>query len=811
MKLLFLYIFFQTHFHSMKKFKKLFLILLSLIIIILGVIYFYLLSTKPSYEGELKLKNLDKETTTYFDDFGVPHIYANSEKDAMIALGYIHAQDRLWQMELLKRIAPGRLSEIFGSVMLKNDIFFSGLGIDEASEKAIAQLDKNSQTYKLTLAYLDGVNQYIENGKTPIEFTLLGIKKQKMTVKDVYNIFGFMSFSFAMAQKTDPLLTDIRDEFGMNYLKDFGIDGALGTKQLKTFNGKSKEYAEISKSVAILLDNSPAAPFIGSNSWVIGAEKTKNGKVIFENDPHIGFSQPGTWYEAHIVTPNYEMYGYHLAGTPFPLLGHNRNYAYGLTMFENDDLDFFQEEENPKNSNQYKTLTGFSDYKISTKRIKVKDSSEVTIKLKISQHGPIMSGLIDGLSNKKPVALSWIYTQHKNQIVEATYSMSRAKSLDDFKNAIQLIHAPGLNIMYGDAKNNIAWITSGKLYKVEKSVNTNFILNGTNGIDDKKEFIDFENHPMAINPPWNYVYSSNNQTQAIHNYLYPGYYLPKDRATRIDDLLATKNDWTKYDVCKMTLDNTSVVQGNVAQKIISIIDQKVISENEKTAISILKNWKGTNNLNDVAPTIYNKLIYFYLENTFKDELGADHFKALLITHIIKQTIENQINNENSPWWDLVSTANKKETRKEILTKSFHQAITSLQNQLGNDVNLWSWNRVHTLEIEHPLGKVKLLKPLFNVNSGSIAGTSEVINNLMFTFSDNPTNTIKAGPSTRRVIDFSDIENSLSILPSGQSGNPMSKHYNDQAEMYVQGKFRKMKMNTQEIIKTSTKLVFKPKS
>ena len=795
----------------MKKLKKLFLILFSIIAIVILSIYMYLYSTKPNYEGELQLQNIQKETTTYFDDFGVPHIYANSENDAMIALGYVHAQDRLWQMELLKRIAPGRLSEIFGSVMLKNDTFFSGLGIDEASETALAEMDKNSQIYKLTLAYLDGVNQYIENGKTPIEFTLLGIKKQKMTLKDVYNIFGFMSFSFAMAQKTDPLLTDIRDEFGMNYLKDLGIDGSLGTKQLQNFKGKSNEYAEISKSVASLLENSPAAPFIGSNSWVLGAEKTKNGKVIFENDPHIGFSQPGTWYEAHIVTPNYEMYGYHLAGTPFPLLGHNRNYAYGLTMFENDDLDFFQEEENPKNSNQYKTPTGFNDYKFITKRIKVKDSLDVVIKVKSTNHGPIMSGLIDGMLNKKPVSLSWIYTQHKNQIVEATYSMSRAKNLDDFKKAIQLIHAPGLNIMYGDVKNNIAWITSGKLYKVDKSVNTNFILNGANGIDDKKEFIDFENHPMAINPTWNYVYSSNNQTQAVNDYLYPGYYLPKDRASRIDGLLSTKNNWTKEDVCKMTLDNSSSVQANVTQKIVSILNQKSFSENEKAAISILKNWKGTNNLDDIAPTIYNKLIYFYIENTFKDELGIDKFNALLVTHIVKQTIENQINNENSPWWDSISTKNKKETREEIVSKSFHEAITSLQNQLGNDVNSWTWNRVHTLEIEHPMGKVKLLKPFFNVKLGSLAGSSEVINNLMFTFSDNPNYTIKAGPSTRRVIDFSDIENSLSILPTGQSGNPMSKHYNDQAEMYAKGKFRKMKLNKTEIEKTSTKLIFKPKN
>ena len=541
----------ETNF-LMKIIKKILKIIFFLFIILFLTLFCYLQYSKPKYEGEITLKNIKKQTTVYFDDFGIPHIYANSEKEAMITLGYVHAQDRLWQMELLKRIASGKLSEIFGSVMLKNDKFFSGLGIDEASEKAVAEMDKSSQAYQLTLAYLDGVNQYIDHGKTPIEYQLLGIKKQKMTVKDVFNIFGYMSFSFAMAQKTDPLLTDIRDKLGINYLKDFGINGVLGTQQLKSFKGKSNSYSEISKSIATLLENSPAPPFIGSNSWVIGAQKTKNGKVIFENDPHIGFSQPGTWYEAHIVTPNHEMYGYHLAGTPFPLLGHNRNYAYGLTMFENDDLDFFVEEENPENTQQYKTATGFENYKISSKTIKVKDSADVIIKIKSTNHGPIMSGLIDGLSNQKLVALSWIYTQHKNKIIEAVYKINHAQNLNDFKNAIQLIHAPGLNFMYGDAKNNIAWITSGKLYQVNKSVNTNFILNGNNGIDDKKEFIDFENHPMAINPPWNYVYSANNQTQAINDYLYPGYYLPKDRATRIESLLMSKNNWTKEDACKMT-------------------------------------------------------------------------------------------------------------------------------------------------------------------------------------------------------------------------------------------------------------------
>ena len=794
----------------MKKFKRIFLILLSIIALLFVSLYVYLQTTKPNYEGEIILKNISKETTVYFDDFGVPHIYADTQKDAMVALGYVHAQDRLWQMELLRRIAPGRLSELFGTKALKNDQFFAGLGIDENSEKAIAQLDKNSETYILAMAYVDGINQYLQEGKTPIEFQLLGVQKEKFTLKDVYNIFGYMSFSFAMAQKTDPLLTDIRDKFGMEYLKDFGIDGSFGTTQLKSYDGKSNDYSEISKSIASLLDNSPIPSFIGSNSWVIGAKKTNNGKVIFANDPHIMFSQPCTWYEAHITTPNYEMYGYYLAGAPFPLLGHNHNYAYGLTMFENDDLDLFQEEENPLNSKQYKTVDGYKNYNFRKKIIKVKDSASVTLNMKESIHGPIMNGLLNTLTTKKPVAMSWIYTQQKNQILEAVYALSHSEKLDDFHKAISLIAAPGLNIMYGDAKNNIAWITSGKLYKLDKSVNGNFIMNGANGIDDKREFLDFSKNPSAINPIWNYVYSANNQPESIGGYLYPGYYLPKDRAKRIDGLLNPKNNWTCTDVQNMINDNTSATAVSLVANWTKSIASNNWNANEKGALEILKKWSGSNNIQDVAPTIYNKWISCYLKNTFQDELGKDDFKAFLATHIMKQVIEGQSKNENSLWWDNIGTKNKRESKTDILILSFKESIVALENQLGTNESNWTWGKVHTLEHQHPIGKIAALRSFFDVGPFEESGTNEVINNMLFFYNEDGKYEVKGGPSTRRVIDFSDIENSVSILPTGQSGNPMSLHYNDQARMYNNGKFRKMKINKKEIISTSTKLVFKPK-
>lgn len=794
----------------MEKLKKIILVLLALVVIFAIAIVVYCFYLKPGYEGEQSLKNIKQETIVYFDDFGVPHIYANSQKDAMVALGYVHAQDRLWQMELLRRIAPGRLAEIFGSKALKSDLFFAGLGINENSEKTIAKLDKNSQSYILASAYLNGINQYLEEGKTPIEFQILGIKKEKFTLKDVHNIFGYMAFSFAQAQKTDPLMTDIRDKLGAEYLKDFGLDGSLGTTQIKNHEGKSNEYAVISKAIVSLLDNSPIPAFIGSNSWVIAPQKTKKGKVILANDPHIGFSQPCVWYEAHIKTPDYENYGYYMAGMPFPPLAHNHDYAYGVTMFENDDVDMFQEEENPNNPNQYKTVNGYLNYKIRKEIIKVKDSSDVVLEVKETQHGPIMNSFIDGMSDKKLVSMYWVFTQQNNQSLDGLYSISNAKNLNDFRKGVALIAAPGLNLMYGDAKGNIAWNTTGKLYKLDKSVNPNFILNGTNGIDDKKEFLDFSKNPHAINPSWNYVYSANNQPEAVDGYLYPGYFLPEDRAKRIMGLLEPKNNWTGAEVGHMMNDNTSSVASGVVNNLISTLDLKSLSNHEKQAVAILKKWNASNNLKDIAPTIYNKWIYLYLKNTFQDELGETNFKIFLKTHIFKQMIASQTINDKSLWWDEVVTKNKIETRTEILNNSFHEAITALEKQLGNDVNSWTWNRVHTLEHPHPLGQVAALRKIFNVGPFEVPGSIEVINNLMFDFTDTGIYNVNAGPSTRRIIDFSDIDNSMSILPTGQSGNPFSKHYNDQAEMYATGKFRKMKMNKAEIIRTSTKLILFPK-
>ena len=763
----------------MKRFKKILKIIVLVIALVSVAIWLYSRSFYPTYDGELDLANISDEVTVYFDTNGVPHINAQNQKDAYTALGYVHAQDRLWQMELIRRIAPGRLSEILWSKLIETDVFFKGLGIVENAEGAIKKLDKNSESYKLTMAYLDGINQFIEKGPTSIEHMLVGVEKEKFTIHDVYHVFGYMSFSFAIAQKTDPFLQEIKDKLGVNYLNELGIPINEDTAILKNeINPEMR--AGFAKAVNNIYEQLPISPFIGSNSWVIGADKTKNGKVIFANDPHIGFSQPSVWYQSHIKTPDYEMYGYNLALTPFALLGHNRSYAYGLTMFENDDVDFYFEQNNPDNSNEYKTPDGFLAYKTVEKTIKVKDLADTTFQVKISRHGPIMNDLIKEITDDRPMAMQWMYTKLENRILDVGYKISHANSLTEFKEGAKLLHAPGLNIMYGDAQNNIAWFASGKLYKYRDSLNTKLVLDGAGGKDEVLEYLDFKDNPQAINPNSSYVYSANNQPDTIAGILYPGYYLPEDRGLRIEQLLEVKNDWTSNDVQKMIFDVTSPIAPRNIANLVSSLNTIDFTENEQKAVEILNEWNGEYGKEKNAPTIYNRFLYEFLKNTFKDEMG-ESFTDFLSTHLMKKVIAVQVAKQESVWWDNIST-NTKETKKDIVQTSFKNAVTFLENQLGEDVLTWSWSKVASLEHGHALAAGgEILRNIFNVGPFKMDGGNEVINNQLFKLDSTGYYKVHAGPSTRRVIDFSNIENSVGILPTGQSGNVFSRHYKDQAQ------------------------------
>jgi penicillin amidase len=769
---------------------------------------------KPKYSGNEHLPGIAENVDVYFDEVGVPHIYASSKKDAYRALGYVHAQDRLWQMELLRRIAAGRLSELFGKKTKDVDCFFKSLGIEEATEKTIKNLAKDTEHLQLSEAYLGGVNQFINEGTTPIEYHLLGLEKEIFELDDVYNVFGYMAFSFAMAHKTDPLLSELKAKLGMKYLNDLSIDLDTVSTSIQG-NAVLASSSTVSASLTTLFKEIPVPLFIGSNSWVLGPKKTTSGQVLFENDPHIGFAQPSVWYQAHIKTPNYENYGFYLALTPFPLLGHNRDYAYGITMFENDDIDFYYEKEHPENSEKYLYKDSVMDFTYVEKNIKIKDAEDVKLRVKTSIHGPILNSVLEMRTSEKPLAMSWIYTRLENKLLQSCYGMSHANSFQEFEDAVRLIHAPGLNIMYGDANGNIAWWAAAKLYNRSNEANPKFVLEGGLGKDDQLEFVDFSENPKAINPEKGYVYSANNQSFALvekkGSFLkkgYPGYYLPEDRAKRIETILDTKAKFTAKEMEEMALDVTSSTALEFLKYFeFDKIDKASLRSNMQEAVELLLEWEGNFVKESLAATIYSKMVYLFLEKTMKDELGVAHFNQFLNTHLQKRTVHILMSNEASIWWDNITTDGI-ETREEILKTVFHQAISDLEHQLGDNIADWRWGGVHQLEHKHPMGEVALLRKFFNIGPFEVDGANEVLNNLQCPIDSTGVYSVKGGPSTRRIIDFSNIENSRAILPTGQSGNPFSKHYKDQAEKYVKGIYIPMLLDENQLKKSKDHLVLK---
>ncbi len=781
---------------------RIFIVLLVILLASSIFGYYYISGLSPDYDEDLSLTILEEEVDVHYDEFGIPHIYAQDIGDAYKALGYVHAKDRLWQMDLIRRIAPGRLSELFGEAMLENDKFFRTVSLAEQSKMEAERFQKEAKgdLRKLVMGYVEGVNAYIDHGSETIEHKLIGVQMEPFTIEDVYNVIGYMSFSFSVAHRTEPIMDYILSEYGSDYLNELDVHVAPGSEFIKS--EISPDYSPLSLYIDDLFEELPAPELIGSNSWVIAPEKTKTNSVIFANDPHIGYSQPSVWYEAHITTPSFELYGYHIAGFPIAQIGHTRHHAIGLTMFENDDVDYYREKTNPENANQYWAKDQWLSYESRKEIIKVKDGEDVEVSIRSTRHGPVISDVVEHIDNDDPVSMWWTYQKFPLRLLEASQKIIMSESMEEAREGASLLHAPGLNVMYGDVDGNVAWWACAKLPKRPAHVNSKLILDGASGADDITEYYDFNDNPQAVNPAQGFVYSANNQSVGTDSTLHPGYYLPEDRARRIVKLLESKDDWTTDDVKRMLLDVTSENALEIRTSLVGAIHTDALNDQEIKALEIVSNWKGAFDVDEVAPSIYIKWLYHTLHMMMGDELG-DRFEVFNGTHVMKRSVQPMFASVNSPWWDDVSTTSVKESRSDIVMKAFQLTMSQLENQLGASMSEWKWGSVHTLEHAHAFGTNETLKPYFNVGPFELSGATDVINNQQYTLSDDGTYETKAGPSSRRAINMADLESdSWSILPTGQSGNVMSPHYKDQAEMFINGEFRRQLMNKEEIISSS---------
>ena len=772
--------------------------------VVLAALLGFIFWNSPQYDGEVQLTGLTEEVDIHFDDYGVPHIYAQNEADAYHALGYIHAQERLFQLEMMRRVGSGTLAELLGPDVVEIDQFFHTLGIPKHAKESTKALvaQGNSPWKSAAEAYIAGVNQFIEQDKLPVEYLLLGSKPRPYTLDDMHSILGYMSFTFGMALKTDPLVTKIARSWGPSHLASLAVQ-TLPSHHVIPVNYPDSLIANesiVNSKLSALLEKLPTPLLEGSNAWVISGTRTKSGKVLFANDTHIGFASPSVWFEAHIEYPGYSFYGNHLAGIPFGLVGHSRHHSVGLTMFENDDQDFFEEKLNPANPNEI--LVGDSIYPITTRTevIQIKGKPSLGHVVQETVHGPILNPVVKEIAalTSNPVSSWWVYLMEPTRALEAVYQINHASNMQDVANAASLIHAPGLNIMYGDSLGNIAWWAAAKLPIRGAAVHATIFADGSDPAAQPQGWYPFTENPQSINPESGFVASANNQPDSTRSGIFfPGYYYPGERWNRIAKTVTSKKDWDQKSIQDLQLET---VNEKSIQNAAFLLEQVARGNFEKyeDILTELSEWKGDHDLNQTAPTLYYKWLYHTLRLAMEDEIGKEGFESYLQTFIMIGNTSHFFTHEQNKWWDKKNTS-AKEKRAEIISEALRISLDELSQQFGENQSNWEWEKAIKVEHPHPLGAKKPLDKLFNVRTEAVEANEESVNKLAFKLNGTGIYNVTSGPAMRILLDFENVEESVSVLPTGNSGNRFSKHYADQKELYVEGKYRPQLMNKEAIL------------
>lgn len=775
----------------MKTALKLIALLLAVLLAVGGAaVAWYVHTKQPVREGVVRLKKLQAAVTVSYDERGVPHIRAENESDLYRALGFVHAQDRLFQMEMVRRLAQGELADILGPKLLDSDKLFRTLGIRARAEEYVAKMDMESPANKALLAYLDGINQYQAGHKAPMEFDILRIPKRPFTPQDTIAVSGYLAYSFAAAFKTEPVMTYVRDKLGAPYLKAFDIDwnpqGVLAPAPVAVTD---KDWAGLSRLAQIsreAMDLSGVPQFEGSNAWAISGSRTESGKPLLAGDPHIGFSAPAVWYEAHLSSPGFDLYGHHQALNPVALLGHNAQFGWSITMFQNDDLDLIAEKINPSNPNQVWDKDRWVDLQTRTEIITVKGTKPVKLTLRRSPHGPIITDALGENYGKTPIAMWWAFLEAENPVLEAFYELNRADTREKARKAASKIHAPGLNVVWAHTRGDIGWWAAGKLPIRPAGVNPTFILDASKGEAEKLGYYNFSFNPQEENPPRGYIVSANHQPKPSSGVPVPGYYNLPDRAQRLDSVLQDPDrQWDTAATQALQLDGSTGYGPRVLKDLLPLLQAVVTDPKEKYFMEPMEKWDGSYTRDSIGATLFSQLMFEIADAAMADELGEVQFENLLRTRVLDAALPRLIADGNSPWWDNVKTKKTKESHFEIVRMAWHNTLEHLESLYGTSLMDWTWGKSHTLTHGHPMGLQKPLNYLFNVGPFSVAGGRETPNNMSYDIGPAPW-AVADGPSTRRVIDFGSPGNAVGINPLGQSGVLFDAHYADQAERFAAG-------------------------
>jgi len=787
--------------------------LLALVAALAGVLGWHLGGKQPQRSGTLELSGLQAPVQVRWDEVGVPHISAANEPDLYRSLGYLHAQDRLFQMEMVRRLARGELAEILGPKLVETDRLFRTLGLRAHADAYAARVQAAPPTpaMRALQAYLAGVNQYQATRPAPLEFEILGIPKRPFTMADTVSVAGYLAYSFAAAFRTEPALTYVRDQLGPDYLKVFELDwrpeGAVRTA-LGLKGGDWQDLTRLALNSQQALELAGVPQFEGSNAWALSGSRTRSGKPLLAGDPHIAFSVPAVWWEAHLQAPGFELYGHHQALNPMALLGHNRQFGWSLTMFQNDDLDLIVEKPNPDKPGEVWFQGRWVALQEREEIITVKGAAPVTLKLRRSPHGPIVNDAVPGATGSRPVAMWWAFLETENPVLEAFYALNRANSLGRARAAASQIHAPGLNVVWANADGDIGWWAAARLPKRPAGVNPSFMLDGASAESDKLGFEDFSANPQEENPARGYVVSANHQPAGALQV--PGYYNLWDRAQRLDEQLRPEGQsWDMARAQALQLDVQSGFAQRLLQPLLPALRAAAAGdEQERALVERLAAWPGRHELGLNEPVLFHQFLYELTREAMADEMGEAMFDNLRRTRALDHALPRLAADAASPWWDKRGTS-AVETREQIVALAWKAAIAHLRQTLGADPASWTWGRAHTLTHGHPLGLQKPLDRIFNVGPLPAPGGHELPNNMAQRLGPAPW-AVVYGPSTRRVIDFARAGEAVGSNPVGQSGVWGDRHYEDQARSHVQGGYRLQVLNEPDVLAhTRSTLTLKP--
>ncbi|MCA8933655.1 MAG: penicillin acylase family protein [Rhodospirillaceae bacterium] len=768
--------------------------------------YFWLSGSVPDLDRTVAVDGLSAPVQVVHDPHGVPHIYAADMHDAYFALGYVHARDRMWQMDARRRLATGHLAEIAGDPALGIDRLMRTLGMAQLAEASYATLPPEVQ--QALDAYSNGVNAWLANreGPLPPSFFLLGYEPAPWTPADTLALERLLALQLSGNYRDELLRARLIALLGEAQAADLFPEGADVLVSI--------DHAALDGLYQRTLAGLEAVPSAtgASNVWALSGARTQTGAPLLANDPHLGLTIPIQWYLAHIETPELTVTGATMPGAPFTILGHNRSLAWGQTTTGADVEDLFLERIDPDDPDRYLTPDGSAAFATRTETIVVDGEPEpLTMTVRTTRHGPVVSDLeqpeIDAVrADDTVVALAFTGLDQESVVATALYRLNRAETVSQAIDALADWRAPAQNIALADADGAIALTTPGR-FPLRRSGDGLLPVPGWSGDYDWEGYAAYADLPRTIDPPSGQVLNANNPVVGRdYPVLITGYpYEPDYRARRIAELLDDPASGTVAGAEAMMLDTVSPAAADLLPL---LLDTEATDAAAADALALLRDWDFRMDRDRPEPLIFTAWLRQLNRHLYADELAelfVDYW------HLRPRTVRHMLT-EAQQWCDVLATE-AVETCADITRDALAEAIAELAERYGDDPTDWRWGDAHVAVFPHQVVSLMPLVGSFFTNSVEADGGN-------FTLNRGATPIVSAerafqdvhGAGYRAVYDLADLGRSQFMIATGQSGNPLSPYFDDLIEPWRDGEWLTLGAPPEELQQTSVgTLTLRPES